>query len=67
MLTEHLRELENDQLIHREVTPTVPPMVTYSITEKGKSLEFIFRHLSDWGVENLDNVVPMDEMLVSAY
>ncbi len=36
MLTSQLRELENKEMIHREVYPVVPPKVEYSLTEKGK-------------------------------
>lgn len=39
MLTQQLRELENDGIIHREVYPVVPPKVEYSLTELGKTLK----------------------------
>ncbi len=64
MLTEHLKELENDGLVQREVFPSVPPQVTYSITQKGKSLEGIFRQMSDWGMDHLDNVRAMEDMVI---
>ncbi len=49
MLTQQLRELELDQLIHREVYPVVPPKVEYSLTEKGKSLYPILESMFQWG------------------
>ena len=53
MLTQQLRELENDQLIHREVYAVIPPKVEYSLTELGKSLLPILVSMRDWGAEYL--------------
>ena len=35
-LSQNLKELERDQLIHREVYPQIPPKVEYSLTEQGR-------------------------------
>lgn len=53
MLTQQLRELEAQQLIHREVFPVVPPKVEYSLTEMGKSLMPILTAMRDWGADYL--------------
>ena len=49
MLTQQLRELEADALIHREVFPVVPPKVEYSLTEMGRSLMPILVAMRNWG------------------
>ena len=51
MLTQQLRELENQELIHREVYPVIPPKVEYSLTSTGKSLMPILVAMRDWGAE----------------
>jgi DNA-binding HxlR family transcriptional regulator len=52
MLTLHVRELERDGLIHREVYREVPPKVEYSLTAMGRSLEPLLRLMSEWGHGN---------------
>lgn len=49
MLTQHLRELEADGIVHRRVYPTVPPRVEYSLTEYGRSLKKALEAICDWG------------------
>lgn len=51
MLTQQLRELEGNCLVHREVFPVVPPKVEYSLTELGKSLMPVLISMRDWGAE----------------
>ena len=51
MLTQQLRELESQSLIHREVFAVVPPKVEYSLTELGRSLLPILVALRDWGAD----------------
>ena len=50
MLTKHLRELEADGIVHREVYKQVPPKGEYSLTEKGHTLRPILDMMVDWGI-----------------
>ena len=51
MLIQHLREMEEDGLLHREVYREVPPRVEYSLTEQGASLNEALRPLGAWGTQ----------------
>ena len=53
MLTQQLRELEAQELIHREVYPIIPPKVEYSLTDLGRSLLPILVAMRDWGANYL--------------
>lgn len=60
MLTNQLRELEEDQLLLRKVYPEVPPKVEYSLTEYGQSLMPVLRSMYDWGENYGKHVVWKD-------
>ena len=64
MLIQHLREMEQDGLVHREVYREVPPKVEYSLTEHGISLNAALAPLGDWGTERIRRIgaerVPVD-------
>lgn len=49
MLTQTLRELEEDSLISRKVFPEVPPKVEYTLSDIGKELIPFIDHLKKWG------------------
>ena len=51
-LSQNLKELEKDGLIHRRMYPEVPPRVEYRLTERGHSLVAVLDKLYDWGMEN---------------
>ena len=52
VLTETLKSLEADGLIHRQLYPEVPPRVEYSLTEMGRSLMPIINQLIAWALDN---------------
>lgn len=54
MLTQQLRKMEENGIIHREVYPVIPPKVEYSLTELGKSLEPIIMTMREWGLDYQD-------------
>ena len=51
-LSATLKELEADQLIHREEYPQIPPKVEYSLTARGRSLIPILDGMCEWGEQN---------------
>lgn len=53
MLTQQLRELENDGLLNRVIYPVVPPKVEYSLTAKGEGIRPILQCMFEWGTEIL--------------
>ena len=52
MLTQHLRDLERDEVIRRKVYVVVPPKVEYSLTKHGESLKPILKLMSAWGTRH---------------
>src|SRR5687767_6218991 len=54
MLTQTLRELEDDNLIVREEYHEVPPKVEYSLTETGEELIPFIAHLHNWGKKQIE-------------
>ncbi|MBS4218296.1 winged helix-turn-helix transcriptional regulator [Bacillus sp. FJAT-49711] len=56
MLTQQLRELEEDGVINRIVYNQVPPKVEYELSEYGRSLEGILNSLCDWGEKHITKV-----------
>ena len=48
-LSQRLKILEYEGLVHREVFPEVPPRVEYSLTEIGKSFQPVLDSIEIWG------------------
>ncbi len=57
MLVSQLRELEEDQIVHRKVYPVVPPKVEYSLTEHGRSLMPILKSMDEWGKNYMETFI----------
>lgn len=54
MLTNQLRELEQDGLIIRTVYPQVPPKVEYELSALGQTSKPILVALKEWGDQHID-------------
>ncbi|MGK5639203.1 winged helix-turn-helix transcriptional regulator [Streptomyces sp. URMC 126] len=63
VLTQQLRELETDGIVHRRVHETVPPKVEYSLTEDGRDLNAALAPLGAWGARR---VLPPDAQASAA-
>lgn len=57
VLTENLRNMENDGLIDRKVFAEVPPRVEYSLNKTGLSLQPIIMTMADWGTKYKKNLL----------
>jgi len=56
MMTQTLRDLQRDGYVHREVFPTKPPSVEYSLTEMGHQMYDSLQHVLNWAENNHDRV-----------
>ncbi|MBB3131269.1 DNA-binding HxlR family transcriptional regulator [Paenibacillus rhizosphaerae] len=52
MLTQQLRELEEDGLVNRNVIPDNPPKVEYSTSSYGETLVPLFDVMFEWGANH---------------
>ncbi|MDP4107395.1 MAG: helix-turn-helix domain-containing protein [Bacillota bacterium] len=56
MLTQQLRELEEDGIINRIAYNQIPPKVEYELSEYGLSLKGILDSLCAWGEKHITRV-----------
>lgn len=57
MLTQQLKEMERDGLVHRQEYNQIPPKVEYSLTEFGRSFMPVIRSMNQWGIDYLTEKV----------
>jgi DNA-binding HxlR family transcriptional regulator len=67
MLTLTLRGLERDGLVSRSVEPTVPPRVTYALTELGVSLIEPVEALGRWAFAHIACIRAAQERFDAAH
>jgi DNA-binding HxlR family transcriptional regulator len=63
VLSDSLDDLEEKQLVDREIVSEKPVRVSYSLTEQGESLEPIIYDMRDWGMEHLVAAEDEDEAI----
>lgn len=55
-LSQTIKELERDDLIHREMYPEIPPKLECTLTDRGHSLVQVLDQLCVWGEKNRPNL-----------
>lgn len=62
VLTETLRRMEEARLIQRDVVAQIPPSVSYSLTDAGRSLLEPIQHLSEWTTGYWRQIEPQEKV-----
>ena len=57
MLTQQLRELEEDGIVSRTIFAEIPPRVEYQVTDFGKTLESVLVSMNAWGTAYFEKVL----------
>lgn len=61
MLSQSLEDLEENELVDREIVSEKPVAVEYSLTDRGQSLEPVIDSLEEWGKTYLRLAESTDE------
>ncbi|WKK86247.2 helix-turn-helix domain-containing protein [Marivirga arenosa] len=56
VLTDQLKELEEDGLIIRKKYSEIPPRVEYSLSDNGKALLPVLKALSNWTIDTYSDI-----------
>lgn len=48
LLSDRLRELEKEGIVRRDVTPTTPVRIEYTLTDKGRDLANVVHAVTEW-------------------
>ncbi len=63
VLSGALDDLQEKQLVNREIVSEKPVRVEYSLTELGESLESVVAEMRDWGLEHLEPASDRDSSI----
>jgi len=56
MLTQTLRQLEEDGFLTRTIYPSVPPKVEYRLTPLGRSLQKLMNQIRSWAETHINEI-----------
>lgn len=57
MLSQELKELEQNELVKRTVLATTPVSVEYELTSYGTTLDAVIEGLRDWGAKHRKRII----------
>jgi DNA-binding HxlR family transcriptional regulator len=55
MLIQHLKQLQDDNLVLRKAEPVVPPHVTYTLTTAGVNLTPVLNAMANWAISEREH------------
>lgn len=55
VLSERLKDLENEGIVKREIYPETPVRIEYSLTDKGLAFEPILKNIEHWSQSWLES------------
>ncbi len=56
MLIQHLKQLQDDNLVLRKAEPVVPPHVTYTLTNAGVRLTPVMDAMANWAINEREQI-----------
>jgi DNA-binding HxlR family transcriptional regulator len=59
-LTKELRYLEDIKIVERKIIQDTPIIVEYRLTEHGKSIKDLIKHIVEWGIKHREIVFQKD-------
>jgi len=59
-LTKELRYLEDIKIVERKIIQDTPIIVEYRLTEHGKSIKDLIKHIVEWGLKHREIVFKKD-------
>lgn len=54
MLIQHLKQLQEDNIVIRKAEPVVPPHVVYRLSKSGQALTPVLKSMVDWAAAQRD-------------
>lgn len=61
VLSDRLKNMEQEGLIKRDVYPETPVVIEYSLTNKGESLEPVLRDIENWSADWIEHPESKEE------
>jgi DNA-binding HxlR family transcriptional regulator len=64
MLTQTLKGLERDGMVHRKIYASIPPKVEYTLTDLGDSLTSVVEAIKVWAESNIENILSAQQKFI---
>jgi DNA-binding HxlR family transcriptional regulator len=66
MLIQHLKQLQEDDLVIRDASAVIPPVVFYQLSNSGKKLTPVLNAMAAWAVDDVKTVKRKNKRKIEA-